>query len=57
MGGFPNYPELHYGMTPRRGPRSFRQAPGMEETLHAPRFYNAAAGQLNPRTCRPRVRG
>lgn len=57
MGGFPNYPELHYGMAPRRGPRSFRQAPGMEETLHAPRFYNAAAGQLNPRTCRPRVRG
>ena len=56
MGGFLSFPEPHSGMIPLRGPRSFRNGPGAGEVLHAPGFPNAAAGQLNPLTCRQMVR-
>lgn len=57
MGGFPNYPELHSGMNPPRGPRPFRNGPGVEKILHVPGFSNAAARQLKPLTCRQMMRG
>lgn len=55
MGGFPSYPKLHSGMNPLRGPRPFRNGPGVEETLHVSGFSSAAARQLNPLTCRQMV--
>lgn len=57
MGGFPSCPQPHSGMVPLRGPRSFPNGPGAEEVLHVPGIPSAAAGQLDPPTCRPMVRG
>lgn len=57
MGGFPSCPQPHSGMIPLRGPRSFPNGPGVEEVLHVPGIPSAAAGQLDPPTCRPMVRG
>lgn len=57
MGGFPSCPELHSGVVPLRGPRSFRNGPRAEEVLHVPGLADVAAARLNPSTGRPMVRG
>ncbi len=56
MCGFPSCPQPHSGLVPLRGPRPFRNWPGAEEALHVPGIPSAAAGRLDPLTCRPMVR-